>query len=47
RRIGDAADIAATVLYLCSPAGAYLTGKVIEADGGQGQPTLDLGLPDL
>jgi 7-alpha-hydroxysteroid dehydrogenase len=47
RRIGDAADIAATVLYLCSPAGGYLTGKVIEADGGQEQPTLDLGLPDL
>jgi 7-alpha-hydroxysteroid dehydrogenase len=47
RRIGDAADIATTVLYLCSPAGGYLTGKVIEADGGQTQPTLDLGLPDL
>jgi 7-alpha-hydroxysteroid dehydrogenase len=47
RRIGDPSDIAATVLYLASPAGAYVTGKVIEADGGLEQPNLDLGLPDL
>jgi 7-alpha-hydroxysteroid dehydrogenase len=47
RRIGDPGDIAATVLYLASPAGAYVTGKVIEADGGLEQPNLDLGLPDL
>lgn len=47
RRIGDPDDIAATVLYLASPAGAYVTGKVIEADGGLDQPNLDLGLPDL
>jgi 7-alpha-hydroxysteroid dehydrogenase len=47
RRIGDPDDIAATVLYLASPAGAYMTGKVVEADGGLEQPNLDLGLPDL
>jgi 7-alpha-hydroxysteroid dehydrogenase len=47
RRIGDPEDIAATVLYLASPAGAYVTGKVVEADGGLEQPNLDLGLPDL
>jgi 7-alpha-hydroxysteroid dehydrogenase len=47
QRIGDPGDIAATVLYLASPAGAYVTGKVIEADGGLEQPNLDLGLPDL
>jgi 7-alpha-hydroxysteroid dehydrogenase len=47
RRIGDPDDIAATVLYLASPAGAYVTGKVVEADGGLQQPNLDLGLPDL
>jgi 7-alpha-hydroxysteroid dehydrogenase len=35
------------VLYLASPAGAYVTGKVIEADGGLDQPNLDLNLPDL
>jgi len=47
QRIGDPDDIAATVVYLASPAGAYVTGKVVEADGGLDQPNLDLGLPDL
>ncbi|MBO3751294.1 SDR family oxidoreductase [Streptosporangiaceae bacterium NEAU-GS5] len=47
RRIGDPEDIAAAVLYLVSPAGAYVTGKILEIDGGIDQPNLDLGLPDL
>ena len=47
RKIGEAEDIAATVLFLASPAGAYVTGKVLEVDGGLQQPNLDLGLPDL
>lgn len=47
RRIGEPEDIAAAVLYLASPAAAYVTGKVIEVDGGLEQPNLDLGLPDL
>jgi 7-alpha-hydroxysteroid dehydrogenase len=47
RRIGEPDDIAATVVYLASQAGSYLTGKVIEADGGLQTPNLDLGLPDL
>ena len=46
-RIGDPEDIAAAVLYLCSPAGAYVTGKVIEVDGGIEQPNLDMGIADL
>jgi 7-alpha-hydroxysteroid dehydrogenase len=46
-RIGDPEDIAAAVLFLASPAGGYITGKIIEVDGGLGQPNLDLGLPDL
>ena len=47
RRIGEAEDVAAAVLYLASPAGGYVTGKTIEVDGGLEQPNLDLGLPDL
>ena len=35
------------MLYLSSPAGAFLTGKVLEIDGGLQQPNLDLRLPDL
>jgi 7-alpha-hydroxysteroid dehydrogenase len=35
------------VIYLASPASAYVTGKVLEVDGGLDQPNLDLGLPDL
>lgn len=46
-RIGDPEDIAAAVLFLAAPAGGYITGKIIEVDGGLSQPNLDLGLPDL
>jgi 7-alpha-hydroxysteroid dehydrogenase len=46
-RIGDPDDVAAAVLYLASPAGGYITGKVLEVDGGLERPNLDLGLPDL
>lgn len=46
-RIGEPEEIAAAIVYLCSKAGAFITGKVIEVDGGTEQPTLDLHLPDL
>jgi 7-alpha-hydroxysteroid dehydrogenase len=46
-RIADPEEIAAAVVYLASPAGAFLTGKVLEVDGGTDVPSLDFGLPDL
>src|SRR5439155_8557256 len=46
-RIGDPADVAAAGVYLAAPAGGYITGKIIEVDGGIDRPNLDLGIPDL
>jgi 7-alpha-hydroxysteroid dehydrogenase len=46
-RIGDPEDIAATVVYLASKAGSFVTGKVLEVDGGLQVSNLDMGLPDL
>src|ERR1700730_17512075 len=45
--IGDPEDVAAAVLFLAAPASGYITGKVLEVDGGMDRPNLDLGLPDL
>jgi 7-alpha-hydroxysteroid dehydrogenase len=46
-RIADPKEMAAAVVYLASPAGAFLTGKVLEVDGGTDIPSLDFSLPDL
>lgn len=34
RRLGQPADVAGAVAYLCSPAAAYVTGQVLSVDGG-------------
>jgi 7-alpha-hydroxysteroid dehydrogenase len=35
------------VVYLAAPSGGYLTGKILEVDGGIQSPNVDLALPDL
>jgi 7-alpha-hydroxysteroid dehydrogenase len=47
RRIGNPQEVAAAVVFLASPASGYITGKIIEVDGGIERPNLDLGIPDL
>ena len=47
RRLGTPEDIALGVLYLASPAGAFVTGKVLEIDGGLEASNLDLNIPDI
>ena len=47
RRLGRPDDIAFGALWLASPAGSFVTGKVIEIDGGLEAGNLDLHLPDL
>jgi len=36
RRLGETEEIAALVAFLCSRQAGYITGQVIEVDGGMG-----------
>ena len=46
-RLGQPHDIAHACLWLASPAGSWVTGKVVEVDGGIEASNLDLKLTDL
>jgi 7-alpha-hydroxysteroid dehydrogenase len=47
QRLGEPEDIALAALYLSSPAAGWITGKILEVDGGLEEANLELGLPDL
>ncbi|HJP66769.1 MAG TPA: glucose 1-dehydrogenase [Actinomycetota bacterium] len=47
RRNGTPEDVAGAALYLCSDAASWVTGKLIEVDGGFGFELLPRTIPDL
>jgi 7-alpha-hydroxysteroid dehydrogenase len=47
KRIGDVEDVAAGAVYLASPASGYVTGRVLDIDGGVQRSNLDMNIPDL
>jgi 7-alpha-hydroxysteroid dehydrogenase len=47
QRLGTVQDVAAAVVYLASPAAAYLTGTVLEVHGGLQAPNTQQPIPDL
>lgn len=46
-RIGTPEDVAGAALYLASPAGSWVTGKVFEIDGGSIMSTMPIDLSSL
>jgi 7-alpha-hydroxysteroid dehydrogenase len=46
-RLATVADVASTARWLASPAASYVTGKIIELDGGAEAPVFPDDTPDL
>lgn len=47
RRLGSPEEVAAAAVYLASDAGAFMTGKILEVDGGLTKPNFELPTQDL
>jgi 7-alpha-hydroxysteroid dehydrogenase len=47
QRLGDVRDIAACALYLASPASGWITGRVIDVDGGADASPMQFPIPPL
>ena len=47
RRPGRPEDIACAALYFASPASEWVTGKVLQVDGGTERPSIDVPAPPL
>lgn len=47
RRPGRPEDIACAALYLASPASSWVTGKILQVDGGTERPSIDVPAPPL
>jgi 7-alpha-hydroxysteroid dehydrogenase len=47
RRVGRPEDIAAAVVYLASPASSFMTGKILEVDGGVEAPAFTIPFDPL
>lgn len=47
RRPGQPEDIANAVLYFASPASSWVTGKLLQVDGGTERPSIDVPVPPL
>jgi 7-alpha-hydroxysteroid dehydrogenase len=47
RRPGTPEDIASAVLYFASPASSWVTGKLLQVDGGTERPAVDVPAPPL